>query len=87
MSFILILTITPIIIKIDNPKDAINRILLLKTPIMQPTPPNNSKMPTNTLNSDNPYLKNSLIKKSLTKQAKPKKTNDIPEIIDETDRK
>ena len=54
---------------------------------MQPTPPNNSKMPTNTLNSDNPYLKNSLIKKSLRKQANPKKTNDIPEIIDKTDRK
>ena len=87
MSFILILTNTPIIIKIDNPKDAINRILLLKTPIMQPNPPNNSKMPTNALNSDNPYRRNSLIKKSLKKQAKPKKTNDIPEIIDETERK
>ena len=71
MSFILILTNTPIIIKIDNPKDAINRILLL----------------TNALNSDNPYRRNSLIKKSLKKQAKPKKTNDIPEIIDETERK
>ena len=87
MSFILILTITPIIIKIDNPKDAINRILLLKTPIMQPTPPNNSKMPTNALNSDNPYRRKLFIKKSFKKQAKPRKTNDIPEIIDETERK
>ena len=87
MSFILILTSTPIIIKIAKTREAIKRTLLLKTHTKQQTPPNTSKIPTNILNSDKPYRKNSLIKKSLKKQAKPKKTNDIPEIIDETDRK
>ena len=54
VSLIFILTPTPNSIITESPNDDIISILLSKTPIMEPIPPNNWKKPIIVLYSDKP---------------------------------